>query len=246
MLTIFTLNLNYYVDKHGEWGQRKKLIAEVIEENAPDVVAFQAACSDPEFSDGMNQAEQLAGLLPEYSHRHFFTSSRQPDGRQEGNALISKLPVVETESFLLTLTPGTEDPAQRLVAKAVLAGHAGLFTLFVGHFSWVAEQTQSNVREALGFLKRSRNFLLVGDLNTDPKGGLLQPFKAAGLSDVWETLHGDEYGYTFESNEPFTRIDYAWADDRAVKAVNAIDIVKREKDGVRMSDHMGLLVTVDV
>lgn len=245
MLKIFTLNLNYYVNKHGDWNRRKKLIAEAVSEHAPDIIAFQAACSDAEVKAGDNQASQLAELLPEYPYRHFFTASRQPGGRQEGNALLSKIAPVETEPFLLTLAPGAEDPVQRLVVKAVFAGGSGAFTLFIGHFSWVAEQTKTNVCEAVDFLDRSTNFLLVGDLNVDPKDNLLQPFKQAGLTDVWEKLQEHEDGFTFEADKPFTRIDYAWADAHMAKAVKTIEVVKKEREGVRMSDHLGLLIKLE-
>lgn len=246
MLKIFTLNLNYYVNKHGDWNQRKKLIAEAIRENGPDIVAFQAVCSDPEINEGRNQASQLVELVPEYSYCHFFTASRQPDGRQEGNALLSRVAPIEIEQFLLTLAPRAEDPAQRLVAKSVFISDSENFTLFNGHFSWVAGQTKDNVREALSFLTRAENFLLVGDLNTDPKDNLLQPFKEAGLTDIWEKLKEGEDGFTFESDKLFTRIDYAWADAKAAEAARTIRVVKKEQDGVRMSDHVGLLISLDI
>lgn len=246
MLKILTLNLNYYGDKHGDWNRRKTLIAEAVRESEADIVAFQAACSNPEINEGRNQLGQLAELLPAYAYRHFFTANRQPDGRQEGNGLLAKIPAVETEPFLLGLTPGEEDPAQRLVVKSVFTRDSGDFTLFIGHFSWVAEQTKTNVEEALHFMNRSRNFLLVGDLNAGPESRLLQPFKQADLVDVWDKLRGNERGYTFESNEPFTRIDYAWADVWAADAASSIAVVAKERDGVRMSDHMGLLVSLDV
>lgn len=246
MLKILTLNLNYYGAKHGDWDQRKKLIADAIRENNPDIAAFQAACSDPLINAGENQLNQLAELLPEYSCRHFFTASRLEGGRQEGNALLSRFAPIETEQCLLTWTPGTEDTVRRLVAKAVFARESGNFTLFIGHFSWVAGQTKDNVREAIDFISRAGNFLLVGDLNTDPKDNLLQPFKQAGLVDVWERLKGDDTGFTFESDKPFTRIDYAWVDARLVEAVQNIEVIKKDKDGVRMSDHMGLLVSLDI
>jgi endonuclease/exonuclease/phosphatase family metal-dependent hydrolase len=246
MLKIFTLNLNYYGTRHGDWERRKKLIAEAIRENNPDIAAFQAACSDPLINAGENQLNQLAELLPEYSCRHFFTASRQEGGRQEGNALLSRFAPIETEQCLLTLTPGTEDTVRRLVAKAVFARESGDFTLFIGHFSWVAGQTKDNVREAADFISRAENYLLVGDLNTDPKDNLLQPFKQAGLVDVWERLQGDEPGFTFESDKLFTRIDYAWADAVLAPAVKTVKVVKKEHDGVRMSDHLGLQIDLDI
>lgn len=245
-MKIFTLNLNYYVDKHGDWSRRKRLIAEFLRERAPDIVAFQAACSDPEINEGVNQATQLGEMLPEYRYRHFFTASRQAGGRQEGNAIISRIAPVETEQFLLSSIPAVDDPAQRLIAKSVFARGSHSFTLFIGHFSWVDEQTQNNVREAVDYLNRARNFLLMGDLNTDPKKNLLQPFRRAGLTDVWEKLKGDAEGFTFESNEPFTRIDYAWIEAGLAEAVQSIEVIAAEKDGVRMSDHLGLLVSLDI
>jgi endonuclease/exonuclease/phosphatase family metal-dependent hydrolase len=245
-MKIFTLNLNYYADKHGDWNRRKKLIAETLREHAPDIVAFQAVCSDPEINAGVNQADQLGGLLPEYRYRHFFVAGRRADGRQEGNAVISRIAPVETEQFLLSLPPGTDDTTQRLVAKSVFARGSDSFTLFIGHFSWIAEQAENNAREAVDYLTRACNFLLVGDLNTDPKKSLLQPFRQAGFVDVWEKFKGDEEGFTFESNEPFTRIDYAWIDAGLADAVQDIEVIKEERNGVRMSDHLGLLVKLDI
>jgi exonuclease III len=86
----------------------------------------------------------------------------------------------------------------------------------------------------------------VGDLNADPKKDLLQPFKQAGFTDVWEKLKGDREGFTFESNEPFARIDYAWVDAGLVRVLQDIQVIKEEKDGVRMSDHFGLLLQLDI
>ena len=75
-------------------------------------------------------------------------------------------------------------------------------------------------------------------MNTDPEDNLLQPFKEAGLTDVWEKVKEGEDGFTFESDKLFTRIDYAWADSDAAEAARTIRVVKKEQDGVRMSDHL--------
>ena len=246
MPKILTLNLNYFADKHGPWEDRKLLIAEAIQLTQADIVAFQAVAADPEYSNGKNQALQLKELLPGFQYSVFVAASKQDNGRQEGNAVISKFPVLSAENILLTLLPATPDNVQRLVLKTSFVIDDKPFHLFNGHFSWVGEQTTSNVKDAFPFLQAEKdNALLVGDFNTDPKDQLLKPLLKAGWKDLWtETHHGQE-GFTFESDKLFTRIDYALANATLFNRSLKVEIVQKEKDRkIRLSDHLGLLITL--
>jgi endonuclease/exonuclease/phosphatase (EEP) superfamily protein YafD len=88
--------------------------------------------------------------------------------------------------------------------------------------------------------------LLVGDLNTVPDSELMRRLAAEGWTDVWTYLRPQDAGYTFESHAPDKRIDYVWARRDLVSSLRAIDLVqeKPNADGARLSDHLGLVVTL--
>lgn len=241
MPKIFSLNLNYYGDKHGTWAARKKLIIDALQSENPDIVALQAVCTDPATEAGKNQATQLAEEVSELPISLFTPVSRQANGRQEGNAILSKVPLQLYDHLLLSLKPGARDHAQRLVQKAIFRNG---FCLFNAHFSWIREQTETNIRETLSFINSTdMPALFCGDLNTDPKNDILKPLVSSGWTDLWPFINGRAEGFTFESDNPFTRIDYAWANQALVNQIQSIYILQPDKNNVRLSDHLGLIIS---
>jgi endonuclease/exonuclease/phosphatase family metal-dependent hydrolase len=246
-LRILTLNLNYYVDKHGAWQDRKALLVAAINEARPDVIALQAVAWEPTSEGGQNQVSQLAAMLPGYPHKHFQAAFRQDDAREGGNALLSKLPLQATDYLELKLLPGLEDTSRRIVQYCRLSLPAGDVNLYNAHFSWVQEQAQENVLEALNYTKTHPGpSVLVGDLNTPPESDVFKPMREEGWVDAWGKLRPREEGFTFESNRPFTRIDYAWISAGLEANIGDVQIIRREQEGkVRLSDHLGLLVELN-
>jgi endonuclease/exonuclease/phosphatase (EEP) superfamily protein YafD len=87
--------------------------------------------------------------------------------------------------------------------------------------------------------------VLVGDLNTPPESEVFTPMRQEGWEDAWGQLYPGEEGFTFESNRPFTRIDYAWVSAGLADQVSDVQIIRQERDGaIRLSDHLGLVVTL--
>lgn len=248
MIRTLSLNIGYYGNKHGEWIDRKKLIVETIIETRADIVALQAVCADPDIENGTNQVAQLSKGLQNYPYYIFSPVSRKPNGRQEGNAILSKLPILNTDTSLLQLNSGDEDPVQRLLVRCLFEVNNKKFQVINGHFSWVKEQTAQNVSNALPILSSiTEDAILIGDLNTDPKDQLLAPLVQIGWTDMWEKLNSGEQGYTFESDKPFTRVDYAWANESMKEKIKSIAVVKKaNNDMVRLSDHFGLLIHLQV
>lgn len=246
MLKILTLNLNYYEPKHGLWHDRRKLITKAIEDKAPDIIAFQAVARDPAIEYGKDQAAQFCDIFGDFNY-HYFEPAFGND-IQYGSAIISKLPFVECESLKLTLKQGTEDKNPRVLLRAEFDIEGELFFLFNGHFSWVPEQAKNNVTEAVAFFNETNeSALLVGDLNTPPDSEVFEPLIKGGWTDMWKAKCRGLDGFTFKSDKPFTRIDYAWANQELKNRFLGIELVK-EKNGhnVRMSDHLGLLVSIDM
>lgn len=245
MLTVMTQNLNYYGDKHGPWQARRELICDAIRQEQPDVVALQAVCSDPDVEDGVDQAMQLSRLLPDYRHVFFYPASVRDGGREEGSAILAKVPIREPSVRELSLRKGLEDDNPRVIQHARFDLDNGVLNVFNAYFSWVEAQAEDNFTEGLAFLgKADGPTLLLGDFNTPADSPLLDRLRQAGFVDLWEKTHPGEPGYTFEADRPDKRIDYAWADAELGRRVASVDLVRRDDRGARPSDHLGLKVSL--
>ncbi len=245
MLNVMTLNLNYDNPRHGPWPERRALIVAAMREADPDVVALQAVRRDPAYEDGLDQASQLAQLLPggEYRYVYFQTAGAGDGGRADGSAFLSRLPLVETDCVPLTLRPGLEDTNHRVLLRALVDTPDGPRQLFNAHYSWVLPQARDNLAESMLYMQDyPAPALLLGDMNTLPTSDLWEPLQTAGWQDAWARLHPDEAGFTYESDRPYMRIDYAWAGPQLAGQVREMAVVARESDGVRLSDHWGLVV----
>jgi endonuclease/exonuclease/phosphatase family metal-dependent hydrolase len=248
-MKIMTLNLNFCESKHGRWPVRRELIAQAIRQHGPDIIAFQAVRKDPGSEDGKDQAAQLADRLPEFKHVVFIAAAQHADGRQDGSALLSRFPLEKVEHHVLSMgiepPHEAEDPARRIILCARLTSPP--IAIFNSHYSWVSIQAASNLQEALAYMRQIGGAaLLVGDLNTVSESDLMRRLAADGWTDVWAYLRPQDAGYTFESNAPDKRIDYVWARQELLSSLREIDVVKEKPnaDGARLSDHLGLVVTL--
>ncbi len=250
MLKIMTLNLNYYGFKHGPWSVRKNIICDAIQEASPDIIAFQAVRADQKENEGLNQAAQLAKMLPKYEHVFFQPAVNYPDGSADGSAIIARMPWIETSYQELALIQGLEDTNQRVILAASFDTNKGIFHFFNAHFSWVYEQGVVNGEEALNFTDSFTGpKIFVGDLNTTPDSDLWKPFNKAGWVDVWAVTRPGEKGNTFvEGGELSKRIDYVWVTQDLIRKVESIEVIldKAHENGYRASDHAGLLMTLSL
>lgn len=249
MLKVLTLNINGYGTKYGPWEVRREMIQESIQRAEPDIVAMQAVQQDPAIEGGLDSAEQLSRRLPAYRYTHYQPAMNFPDGSMSGSAFLSRLPIAEIGELPLTLLPDLDDANRRVLVHARFDLPGESVHVFNGHFSWVAEQTELTLEEVFPYIRSFHGpAMLVGDLNTPSDSSLLERFRAAGLTDVWEMLHPEEPGYTFESNEPSIRIDYCWVNAALKPYASEIEIVANEQNqsGARPSDHLGLLVAFNL
>lgn len=249
MLRVMTLNLNYYVDKHGDWPTRCELIVDRIQDANPDIIAFQAVRRDPAQYGGADQIEQLAKYLPDYQNAVFEAAVTHDDGGQDGSGFLARIPIQHMRSQALSLRRGLDDANQRVLLhiRAELPGEP--LHVFNAHFSWVKEQAMDNVREVLDIAGAVEELaLLVGDLNQMPDSEPMAKLRAMGWADVWAQLQPAHDGFTFEAPQPTMRIDYAWANYRLASKVSHVEIVAGypTETKVDMGDHLGLMVTLDL
>lgn len=244
MTTILTMNIQGYAEKHGAWSDRRRLIEGAIAQAQPEIVALQAVSLNLEQAP-TDQARQLADNLPGYE-AVFVPAQTHPDGRQDGLAFLTRGPLPEVRPFELSLRPGLEDTSRRVLLHGRFELPGGPLEVFNAHFSWVPEQQEDNVQEALSVLEGTAGTaaVLVGDFNMQPDNLSLGRLREAEWVDAWTLLRSGEPGFTFvESREPSIRIDYVWT--RGVRA-QEIGVVLAEGEGeLRASDHAGLLARLE-
>lgn len=239
MLRILTLNINYRVDKHGAWDRRRALIAETATRARADILVLQAV----EGGSNGHQARELGALLG-FDHVSFI-AAMQRNGAARGSAFVSRYPLAGLEVRHLRRRTDHEDKDERLVLKARVHSARGGLALYNAHFSWVTPQALDNARETLAF-GEAGPALLVGDLNSAPDAPALAALREGGWADLWDALQPDDSGFTFEADGPTQRIDYALANPAARLHVRALERVGPPADAwPRLSDHLGLVVTLD-
>lgn len=239
MFRAITLNLNYLGTRHGPWPARRPLVVEALRALQPDVIALQAVWRTVA---GDSQADELAREVPGYESVAYEPAAEDAQGTR-GLALLARRPLEQIEKRTLGLRAGTEDPDRRIVQRA----HLGGLCLHNVHFSWVPEQVADNVREALPFLSARGPALVMGDFNLPPEDPLHGRFREAGWIDAWQTLRPRDPGYTFESDAPSVRIDYAYVSESLAPRLRAIDIIGGGRAASpRLSDHLGVVVELDL
>lgn len=249
MLRVMTLNLNYYVDQHGAWDDRRTAIVDAVRKADPDILALQAVRREPELYGGQDQAIQLSHALGGYPHVAFQPAEASPQEVQMGNAILARIPIGKVEQLKLSLRDDSEDRTRRVLQSACFERPGGSFYVFNAHFSWVEQQLEDNVNETLPFIRAAPDpALLIGDMNSPASPGAagqggLYLLEEAGWIDAWAQLRPDEPGYTFEAGNPSIRIDYAWANPKAAPLLRRIEIVG--EGGPDLSDHLGLVVELE-
>ncbi len=248
MLKIMTLNLNAYGTKVGPWEARLPLIRDVIEQNQPDILAFQAVRQEAGVENGVDQAQQISRLFPEYLYTCFQPAWIHEDGSADGLALLSRFAFSGVDHRQLTFLEGTDDPIHRIMLHARFDFDSQPFHLFNGYFSWVDKQAEQNLNEAQDYLNEfSGRRVLLGDFNQTPDSEVIQRFQQSGWVDAWNRLNPADEGYTFDSRNPSIRIDYVWVDPGLEGNLQSIWVIANVQgaNDVRPSDHAGLLVTMD-
>lgn len=238
MLRFMSLNLNYRVPKHGKWKARRTLIADAVRQADVDVVALQAV----ERVDGCGQAAELAALLG-YEHVTFVAAMKGKTATR-GSAFIARRQLADLAVHRLNHLGNHEDGDRRIVLKTGIETAVGHVDLYNAHFSWVQTQALNNARETVAFRTPGPS-LLCGDLNSAPDSAAVETLRRAGWTDVWASLRPNDPGWTFESDRPTQRIDYVLASPELYPRIQSIERVAAAGDGIRLSDHLGLVVTLN-
>jgi len=103
-IKLTTLNLQGFT----EWETRQPEIVAYLKESDPDVILFQEVLFIPDISP-FNQVQLLNQTL-QYAYEQSAVTRLQPSPHyrtyREGLAVLSKYPIVKTDTIILRQTPG--------------------------------------------------------------------------------------------------------------------------------------------
>jgi endonuclease/exonuclease/phosphatase family metal-dependent hydrolase len=257
-LRVLTWNLWW---RFGPWEQRQPAIAATVRRIDADVLALQETWNDGESS---SQVRDLAAAL---GYEYAFGTGFGDSNETFGNAILSRWPIVATETRPLDSLPGVDE--LRVVVRAEIDGPRGRFDAYSTHLNWRLDQShvrQLQVRGICAFVAERGSDLvlppvLCGDFNAEPDsdeirmltGKAAVPVPKLVFLDAWNAGGDGGPGFTWSNDNPFAtldlepdrRIDYVFAGyprpggaGQVVAArVEGVDPV----DGVHPSDHYGLL-----
>lgn len=208
-VTVMTYNIHHGRGEDGVLDLER--IAAVIRAQDAEVVALQEVDrhfgARSEFRDQARELARLLGMHYVYA-ANLDLESPAPGAprRQYGTAILSELPILESENLLLPRSDTRNE--QRGLLEALINVRGVPFRVYNTHLQHnsaldrrlqvaaiVAEMEEEGGPQAL-----------LGDLNARPQAPELAPLFPR-LKDAW-TLGGEGDGFTLSASAPFARIDY--------------------------------------
>jgi endonuclease/exonuclease/phosphatase family metal-dependent hydrolase len=251
---LMTLNIWNY---NKPWKERRRIISELIMHTDPDVVCLQETRHEFRFEAGSGQGEQIASL----TGRHATSRAAQvywPFPRlDEGLTILTRVSPERVMIEELSQVPDERaDENRRICLGVTVTEGNSKIDVFNTHFSLGVRARLLNARETYSFLSRQAAgpALLFGDLNctpdTEPMRFLRGETEVEGatgdLVDCWTEANPADAGFTFASSNPYHRIDYALSRNLTGRIRRAELVGQEDSDGIYASDHLGILIEVDV
>lgn len=257
-LRVLTWNLWW---RFGPFAVRQPAIDATLRALDADVLCLQETWTE---ADGGGQVARLAETL---GFESAFGEGFAGDGLTFGNTVLSRWPIIETETRRLPSIDGFDE--LRVVLRARINGPRGPVDVFTTHLNWRFDQShirQLQVRALFEFVAETtadRTFppVVCGDFNADPRsdeiktmtGRAAVPVEGLVFQDVWD-IAGDGPGCTWDNANPHAaadlelsrRIDFVfvgwpWGDGGRGYATRAELVGTEAVDGMVPSDHYGVV-----
>lgn len=233
-LSVATYNI--WHDAGGQWPARRELLTGILSEVSADVIALQEVLEDA--SKGLpNQATTLAAALG-YPEVHFVAVEPEGAPKRYGNAILTRLPVVEVARR--KLAPLSD---YRTAIRVRVQSAAGPIDVVGTHLAWQPEAgpvRAEQLSDLFGWLPRDGVPLIVmGDFNApldDPGLAVLDPgrFVSALPAGAAPTTLSTAHGHSARV------IDHIFAERENFEVRHARVIGDKPIDGLLASDHFGV------
>lgn len=246
-LRVATLNL---WGRRGPWPDRLALIREELRGLSPRLVGLQEV-----MRDGTCQASEIAGGL---GYEVLYAPAATFDDGTLGNALLTDLPVLESQVLALPTAPDVEPRA--LLYALVAAPDGGELPVFVTHLDWQIDHGPDRVAQ-VRFITETADRLAVGlpavvmgDFNAVPESEEIRAMREAGFTDAWADAGDGSDGATFSITNDYARmsvgrslrIDYVFTRAKPRRTAVAFRTPGGPGGEVWPSDHFGLVSDLEI
>lgn len=260
-MRVLSLNIWNY---NPPWTRRREAIVDLIRREQAHVVALQEVHNNRfRNARGNNQAAQIARSLGWHVVYQPAMVYLPLPRVEEGLAILAPEPM--TDMAFQRLSRDIRDPLdlhRRIVLRATVQSVDERLCLCVTHLSLSARARSRTVREVAQFAQStpdSHAALLVGDFNAPPESDVPQfitgDIAIGGLTGDFAdlaTVHSICPENTFRSDRPARRIDYMFIRQAHPRPLETVVREFRvigsacDADGIRPSDHCGLLADLDL
>lgn len=169
-ITVATLNMLHGLPRFEYLEPRRALILAELERLSPDVILLQEV---PVFR---SRSEQIGPWLAESLGYNLAYGRAGCIGFEEGEAVLSRYPILEAQRQVLRPRPGLFE--NRIVLRAVIDTPLGTLEVYNTHFSHRVNRDPLRMKQAvdlIGFLRNTYTFrelpAVVGGDITDPTDG---------------------------------------------------------------------------
>lgn len=224
----------------GNWPVRRKLIADVLRAADPDVIALQEVLQDSA-KNLPNQADTIAADLGDYAV-HFMSTSPEGAANRYGNAILSRLPVLEVDT--VKLEP-LNDYRTAIRLRVEAAGQP--VDIVNTHLAWQPDAgpvRAQQIRHLLDWLPQDEvPLVLMGDFNAPLDEAALAPIAIRGLDPALPPGTTDTTLVT-SRGLPARVIDHIFTNSRDFAVRDARRIGDVAVNGEYPSDHFGVAATL--
>jgi endonuclease/exonuclease/phosphatase family metal-dependent hydrolase len=231
---VLTYNIHHGEGVDGEFDLKR--LAAVIVRCDPDLVALQEVDRATGRASGVDQAAELGRLT---GMKSVFGKAMDYDGGEYGEAILTRLDLVETRNHALPHSPEREPRAALAVRVRLDSGEE--ITFAGTHLDHLRDETDriaqvQRINEVLA-IDPATPTILAGDLNAVPGS---RPIEL--LSEHWVDSAANDPAATFPSKSPRRRIDYVLF--RPADRWRVLDT--RVIDEPVASDHAPLLTILEL
>lgn len=241
-------------------------LAEVIKEEAFDIIALQEVSQHmlgKHFEDNLNTDNYmvlLEGALARIGAPHYerFWDFAHIgfEVYEEGLCLLSKHPIVEKDSFFVSMSHDTLYWKTRKIVRITIDYHGELIDFYSCHLGWwgdADEPFKAQIDSLSQKLHPTRRAFMLGDFNNNANVsgegydymkhtlGWLDTYELAKSKDEGITVKGEIHGW--EANQKALRLDLIFTNQPAKVAYSKTIFNGTNKEVI--SDHYGVMIELE-